>query len=237
MSSPSYQVRFYPAFSIACYRFSHHSYSDVLNVPQLQPRTTKINLYHKLQKTHENSASGSNMRYEIVRKVNWPSTCMRNKSTANILLIQTCVAKMSEQDYDLDMADSSSLPSHKRAQLTLQQSNHQKKTKNDLQSEHAHYANHDIWLGFQTMELLAKEADIPPQELNISIHDMIKKGYKENEAAEAHTAKVSYPEYHSRNGQVQEKTADLGITTTSRKSLQKLKSIRRQVSHSSTISF
>ena len=54
------------------------------------------------------------------------------------------------------------------------------------------------------MELLAKEADIPPQELNISIHDMIKKGYKENEAAEAHTAKVSYPEYHSRNGQVQE---------------------------------
>ena len=100
---------------------------------------------------------------------------------------------MTVQDLNLDMADSSSPPNHKRAQLTIPHSILQKKKRSELQSEHARYANQDIWLGFQTMELLAKDVEILPQELNMSIREMIKKGYKENKAAEAHTARISFP--------------------------------------------
>ena len=43
------------------------------------------------------------------------------------------------------------------------------------------------------MELLATDAEIPPQEICMSIREMIRRAYKENKAAEAHTAKVSFP--------------------------------------------
>jgi hypothetical protein len=42
------------------------------------------------------------------------------------------------------------------------------------------------------MELLAIDAEIPPQEIYMSIREMIRRGYRENEATEAHTAKVSF---------------------------------------------
>jgi hypothetical protein len=91
------------------------------------------------------------------------------------------------------MADSSSPTNLKRGQLTIQQSTQPKKTRNDLQSEHQNYANQELWLGFQTMELLAKDNDIPTQDVHMSIREMIRRGYKENEAAEAHTANISFP--------------------------------------------
>jgi hypothetical protein len=91
------------------------------------------------------------------------------------------------------MADSSSPTNNKWGQLNIQLSNQQKKTKSDLQSEHASYANQDIWLGFQAMELIAIDDEIPPQEIHMSIREMIRKGYRENEVAEAYTTKVSFP--------------------------------------------
>ena len=91
------------------------------------------------------------------------------------------------------MANSSSSTNNKRSQLPIQLSNQQKKTRSDLQSEHARYASQDIWLGFQTMELIAIANEAPLQEIHTSICEMIRKGYKENEATEAHTAKVSFP--------------------------------------------
>jgi hypothetical protein len=43
------------------------------------------------------------------------------------------------------------------------------------------------------MELIAIDDEIPPQEIHTSICEMIRKGYREKEAAEAHTTKVSFP--------------------------------------------
>jgi hypothetical protein len=97
------------------------------------------------------------------------------------------------QNNDQDMADSNSPMNLKRGQLTIQQSLQQKKTRSDLQSEHQSYANQDMWLGFQAMELLAIDNDIPPQDLHTSIRELIHRGYRENEAAEIHTAKISFP--------------------------------------------
>jgi hypothetical protein len=48
------------------------------------------------------------------------------------------------QNNDQDMADSNSPTNHKKGQLTIQQSMHQKKRKIDVQSEHHKYANQDI---------------------------------------------------------------------------------------------
>jgi hypothetical protein len=43
------------------------------------------------------------------------------------------------------------------------------------------------------MELIAIDSEAPLQETHMSIREMIRKGYRENEAAEAHTTKVSFP--------------------------------------------
>jgi hypothetical protein len=43
------------------------------------------------------------------------------------------------------------------------------------------------------MELLAKDIETPPIEINISIRELIRMGFKESEEAELHTAKISYP--------------------------------------------
>jgi hypothetical protein len=97
------------------------------------------------------------------------------------------------QDYDQDMADSSSPQSNKCGQLSNQLINQQKKIRSDLQSEHAQYTSQDIWLSFQAMELITKDSEALLQETHMSIREMIRKGYRENEAAEAHIAKVSFP--------------------------------------------
>jgi hypothetical protein len=73
---------------------------------------------------------------------------MKQTSKTNLLLTLNYVAKLTVQDHDQDMADSSSPTNNKRGQLNIQLSNQQKKTKSDLQSEHARYTNQDIWLGF-----------------------------------------------------------------------------------------
>jgi hypothetical protein len=43
------------------------------------------------------------------------------------------------------------------------------------------------------MELLAKDSETPLAEINISIRELIYMGFRENEAAELHTSKISYP--------------------------------------------
>jgi hypothetical protein len=83
--------------------------------------------------------------------------------------------------------------SNKRGQLPNKLTNQQKKTRSDLQLEHARYTSQDIWLGFQAMELIAIDSKALLQETHMSIREMIRKGYRENEAAEAHTTKVSFP--------------------------------------------
>jgi hypothetical protein len=91
------------------------------------------------------------------------------------------------------MANSSSPSSTKRSQLIIHPNNQPKKTRCDLHSDHAKYANQNLWLGFQAMELLAKDIETPPIEINISIRELIRMGFKESEEAELHTAKISYP--------------------------------------------
>jgi hypothetical protein len=46
------------------------------------------------------------------------------------------------------------------------------------------------------MELLAKDTEIPPAEINISIRELIRMGFRESEAIELHTAKISFPRVH-----------------------------------------
>jgi hypothetical protein len=46
------------------------------------------------------------------------------------------------------------------------------------------------------MELLAKDTETPAVEINISICELIRMGFRESEAAELHTAKISYPRVH-----------------------------------------
>jgi hypothetical protein len=43
------------------------------------------------------------------------------------------------------------------------------------------------------MELLAIDNDIPPQVVYTSICELIQRGYRENEAAEVHIAKIAFP--------------------------------------------
>jgi hypothetical protein len=100
---------------------------------------------------------------------------------------------MPPQDNDQDMVDSSSPTNHKKGQLTIQQSIQQKKMKNDLQSKHHKYTNQHLWLSFQAMELLAIDNDTPPQDVHTSIRELIRRGYRENEAAEVHTTKILFP--------------------------------------------
>jgi hypothetical protein len=46
------------------------------------------------------------------------------------------------------------------------------------------------------MELLAKDIETPPFEINISIRELICMGFRESEAAKLHTAKISFPRVH-----------------------------------------
>jgi hypothetical protein len=43
------------------------------------------------------------------------------------------------------------------------------------------------------MELIAVENNTPPYEVHTTIREMIKMGFRENEVAELHTAKISFP--------------------------------------------
>ena len=97
------------------------------------------------------------------------------------------------QENDQDMADSSSPPNHKRSQLVIHQSSQQKKTRNDTQTESNKHSNQDLWFGFQTMELIAKDNNTPQREVNTSIRELLRLGFRESEAAEIHTAKISFP--------------------------------------------
>jgi hypothetical protein len=104
----------------------------------------------------------STLRYRIGREVNRPSKNRQILSNAISILTLKYDMQLLPQDNDQDMADSSCPTNLKRGQLTIQQSIQQKKMRSNLQSEHQSYANQDTWLGFQTMELLAIDNDIPP---------------------------------------------------------------------------
>jgi hypothetical protein len=103
------------------------------------------------------------------------------------------ITSANSQDNDQDMADSNSPSNNKRGQLTIHQPTQQKKTRNDMQADHAKYASQDLWLGFQAMELTASDNIIPPQEINTPICEFLRLGYKESEAAEIHATKISFP--------------------------------------------
>jgi hypothetical protein len=115
----------------------------------------------------------------------------------NQLLILHHNASPTLQDNDHDMTDSSSPTNNKRGQmviqLTQQKRTRKKRTRSELQAEQSKYANQSLWLGFQTMELIAVENNILPYEVRTTIWEMIKLGFRENEVAELHTAKISFP--------------------------------------------
>lgn len=166
--------------------FQFYCYSCSYDLPVLQSRYLNINISRHQElnrKKHKNLVLGSNLQYEIARKTRWSPGCTNKTPTTNLSFKLYYATHVFSQEYDQDMTESSSPPSHKRFPLPSNNPSNTKKTKSDLQSEHARYANQDIWLGSQTMELLAKDAKIPPQETPLSIREMIKRGYEENEAA------------------------------------------------------
>jgi hypothetical protein len=136
---------------------------------------------------------GKTQRYEIVRYALTPQIEPHTKTKDNPMLTLKCNIPLNLQDQDHDMADSSSPTSNKRSQLIIHQHSQQKKTRCNLQADHDKYASQTLWLGFQTLGLLAKDNATQPIEINTSIRELICQGYKESEAAELHTAKISYP--------------------------------------------
>ena len=136
---------------------------------------------------------GSTHRYRIGREAQWPPIRTNKNMYANLLLTWCYIEISPAQNYDHDMADSSSPINNNCSNLQIQLYLQQKKKKSALQSDHTSYTSQDIWLGFQTMELTAIDNEVPVQEVRLSIRELIKKGYRENEAAEIHTAKVSFP--------------------------------------------
>jgi hypothetical protein len=149
--------------------------------------------YENIKQISFYTTMGSTLQYKIGREANWSPRCIQILSkTISTLTLQHDM-QLPPHDNDQDMADSSSSTNLKRGQLTIQQSIQQKKTRSDLQSEHQSYANQDIWLGFQAMELLAINNGIPPQDVHTSIRKLIRRGYRKNEAAEIHIAKISFP--------------------------------------------
>jgi hypothetical protein len=136
---------------------------------------------------------GKTQRYEIVRYALTPQIEPHTKTKDNPMLTLKCNIPLNLQDQDHDMADSSSPTSNKRSQLIIHQHSQQKKTRCNLQADHDKYANQTFWLGFQTLELLAKDNAIQPIKISTSIRELLRQGYKESEAAELHIAKISYP--------------------------------------------
>ena len=49
-----------------------------------------------------------------------------------------------------------------------------------------------LWFGFQAMELIASDNNIPHREINTSIRELLRLGFRKNEVAEIHTAKISF---------------------------------------------
>jgi hypothetical protein len=185
-SNKSPQVRFKPTPLISCII---HNLLACLDLP-LKPDYSI--LYENIKQKSYYKTKGSTLRYKIEREANRPSKYKQGFLKVISILTLKHDMQLISQDNDQDMADSSSSTNLKRGQLTIQQSIQQKKMRSDLQSEHQSSANQDIWLGFQAMELLAIDQDIPPQEVHTSIRELIQRGYRENEAAEVHTTKISF---------------------------------------------
>jgi hypothetical protein len=89
------------------------------------------------RKQYKYATKGQTLRSKIGREAKWPPKRIRQFSKINLPLTLSYVVTSPVQEYDHDMADSSSPPNNKRSQLPIQLSNQQKKTKSDLQFEHA----------------------------------------------------------------------------------------------------
>jgi hypothetical protein len=136
---------------------------------------------------------GKTQRYEIIRHAPKTQTKPNTKTKDITILTLKYYIPLCLQDQDHDMADSSSPSNNKRSPLIIHQHSQPKKTRCDLQADHDQYANQALWLGFQMLELLAKDIATEPIEINTSIRELIHQGFKENEAAELYTTKISYP--------------------------------------------
>jgi hypothetical protein len=183
--TPQVCFKLYPFFSVITYNLL--AYLD----PAINP--VLFTSHIKTNQVHSHSTMGSTLQYNIGREASQPPKNTQILPKSISMLTLQYVMHLPSQDDDQDMADSSSPTNLKRGQLTIQQSTQPKKTRNDLQSEHQNYANQELSLGFQTMELLAIDNDIPTQDMHMSIREMIRRSYKENEATEAHIANISFP--------------------------------------------
>lgn len=138
---------------------------------------------------------GTTLRYEIgskTLKTQPHSTTQKMQPT----LTPGSNTILQSQEQDHDMAESNLPLGTKRSQLIIHPNNQPKKTRCDLHSDHTKYANQNLWLGFQAMELLAKDTKTPPAEINISIRELIRMGLRKSEAAELYTLKISFPRVH-----------------------------------------
>ena len=137
-------------FFVGSNSFIYHFYTPNLKLPIPRKHSKKIS-----KRKSKCTAKGSTLRYRIGREAIKPPKSMYKNLKTNLILTLRCSMSMPPHDNDQDMAKSSSSSNLKRGQLTIQQSIQQKIMKSDLQFEHHKYANQNIWLGFQTMELLA----------------------------------------------------------------------------------
>jgi hypothetical protein len=176
--SPQVSLQTFPFFT--CDIFS--SYTVNLK------NSLKCKMY---QNKHRHKKMGKTQRYEIVRHALKTQTKPHTKTKDITMLTLKCYIPPCLQDQDHDMADSSSPNNNKRSQLIIHQHSQPKKTRCDLQADHDKYASQTLWLGFQTLELLAKDIATQPIEINTSIRELICQGFKESEAAELHTSKSS----------------------------------------------
>jgi hypothetical protein len=136
---------------------------------------------------------GATQRSKIVREANWPPGNTQKKPNTNQKLAMCYTTSVNSQDNDQDMADSSSPSNNKRGQFTIHQPTQQKKTRNDMQADHVKYASQDLWFGFQAMELTASDNNILHHEINTPIRELLRLEFRESEAAEIHTTKISFP--------------------------------------------
>ena len=180
-SNKTLQVSFQPFSLLTCFLIFSYNVNFT--------NSMKCNVY---QNKHKHTKIGKTQQYEIIRFALTPQIKPHIKTKDNPMLTLKCNILLHLQDQDHDMADSSSSTSNKRSQLTIHQHSQQKKTRCDLQANHDKYANQTLWLGFQTLECLAKDNAIQPIEISISIRELLLQGYKESEAAKFYTAKISY---------------------------------------------
>jgi hypothetical protein len=93
----------------ACYPCSYNFLACYVQLTNMKTHAPYMP-YKKLKY----ATNGPTLQYEIIREANWPPISMKQTSKTNLLLTLNYVVKLTVQDHDQDMADSSSPTNNKR---------------------------------------------------------------------------------------------------------------------------